>query len=268
MERENLFLLKKKINVSKESDIIHLYYENYSDEKQAHVILSARELLSDIVSIAKKPIESLHSNPIYQAKKKADKVSYFWDELINSFAFHALNGSSLHRNWEHTSEIELALRVMASPGRFDRRVLSEAFMDFYYKAIPGQRGTRIFYNPSDPSIGYLFLLMPYTERHGTVISYRDLRNNMLQDYALIYGGMHSELSALIGVAAQTRMSDAPLSEDFFDEGQDYIYMDCENWDEDMKTASENLRIEYENHGLLVKRTKYEGVAHEFPPASE
>jgi hypothetical protein len=263
-QRESLFKLDKPISVSKESDIIHLFYENYADRERSRVILSAPELSGEIVTIRKKPITALYTNHQFVSKKQADSISYFWDRLIDSFAFHALKGTSLHANWSHTSEIEPAIRVMAEPGRFDRRVLSEAFMAFYRKALPGQRGTRLFYNPPDPSVGYLFLLLPDVEKNGSTRSYRDLRNQMLQDYALIYGGIHSKLSSLVGIAAQTRNDDAPLNERFFDEGQDYVYMDCNNWAPEKIEASKTLRVEYEKNGLIAKRTMFRWVSHEFP----
>jgi len=79
------------------------------------------------------------NNPVYVAKKKADAVSYFWDDLIEAFSFHVLNGTSEGRNWETPHEIEPGLRAMASTNRFQRRLLSQAFMEFYEKTEPGQR---------------------------------------------------------------------------------------------------------------------------------
>ncbi len=264
MEREKLFLLNKKINISKESDIIHLYYENYSEEQQIHGILSASDLLGDTVSIEKEPIKSLYLNPQYLAKKKADKVSYFWDYLINASAVRSLKSSTEYGNWNHISEMEPALRVMANINRFHRRMLSEGFMDFYDRVIPGRRCTRLIWDMSDTSIGYFFLLLPYIENSMTLDIYKNQRKNMLQDYAQIYGGMYPNLSSFICIAAKTRTSDAPLHDDLFDEAQCYVYQDYKNWDEDMKRQSENLRIEYEKRGDLKKRIAYEHVGWEFP----
>lgn len=263
-QREVLLTLDKPVDVSKESDIVHLYYENYSATEQDRAILVAPELSSSVVSLKKRPIQDLYQNPNFRQKREADKVSYFWDGLVDSFAYHALNGTTQFKNWNSTREIEPALRVMATPGRFDRRVLSEAFMEFYYKAIPGQRGTRVFYNPTDPSVGYLFLLVPYITKHGSSESYRTLRNKMLQDYAFMCRGIHPELSSLVGIGAKTRDDDAPLWEAFFDEGQDYVYMDYADWSPEQQRVSEEIRSAYEEKGLLARRTKFQGVAHEFP----
>jgi len=263
-QRETLFTLKKPVEVSKESDMVYLFYENYSDSERSRAILSAPELSPSVVSIAKEPISNLYGNPNFQAKKKADHAAYFWDHLIESFAFHALNGTTQFRNWNHTSEIEPALRLMASPGRFDRRVLAQAFMEFYYKVPPGQRGTRVVYSPSDMSVGYLFLLVPFINKQRSNDEYRELRNRMLQGYAYIFAGAHNELSSLVGIGAKTRNNDTPLSEAFFDEGQDYIFLDCADWSPEEQRKSEEVRAKYEENGLLATRTKSHGVVHEFP----
>ncbi len=266
MEREELFLLNKKINVSKESDIIHLYYENYSNERQTRVILSAPELLGDTVSIKKEPMKSLYLSSRYLAKKQADYVSYFWDGLINVFSVHALKGSLEYHNWNYISEIEPIFRVMASHNRLRRRILSYAFGKFYSSITPGRRGTRVIFDMSEPpSIGYFFLLAPYTKNHATLESYREQRKIMLQGYAWIYGEMmYSRMSSVIGIAAMTRTSDAPLDDDFFAEGLDHVYLECKDWGEDTKMQVQNLRIEYEKRGWLEEITASSLNSQKFP----
>ncbi len=266
MEREELFLLNKEINVSKESDIIHLYYENYSNERQTRVILSAPELLENTVSITKEPIEMLYSSSRYSAKKKADQVSYFWDKLINIFASHVLNDSLAYQNRKDISEIEPILRLMANHNRLRRRILSNTFAGFYHNTIPGQGGTRVIYDTSEPpSVGYLFLLMPYIENQATLKEYRKKRITMLEVYAWIYSDiMYSKVSSLIGIAAMTRTSEGHISDDFFKEGQDHIYLECKKFDQNTKATAQNIRMEYEKSGRFAKITASSVIGYKFP----
>jgi len=146
-QREELLSSEKHIRIISESDIVQLYYENFDEEKGERSIWPKELINVDSAIIDMGGIDRIYNNPSFTGKKKADRISYFWDDLIESFSFHILNGSAEHTNWEHPIEAEPSVRFLASTSRFERRILANAFKDFYEKALPGQRGTRFCLDP-------------------------------------------------------------------------------------------------------------------------
>lgn len=265
-QREQLLQYPKSISVSSESDIVQLYYENL-DDTLTRSILSAKELKSNPVDIDKGGLSSLYLNVQYVAKKAADKVSYFWDDLIESFTFHILNGTSEHGNYQTPNEIEPGLRVAAATGRFERRTLSQYFFDFYAKTLPEQRGTRLAFDPFDPTKAYLFLLVPYIQEYGTYEDYREVRRGMLQDYCAINKLLKPHVNTFLGIAAQTRKSNPRLTRAFLNEGQDYILFDASDWDEKAFAYAKEIHDEYIENGLLAERKLSAENFREFPDVS-
>src|SRR5262249_31570548 len=72
----------------------------------------------------------LLQHPQYLGKKQADRSSYAWDELVNSFTQTILDGTSLVPEGE-SSDIahqERALRHMALVSRFRKRLMGEGII--------------------------------------------------------------------------------------------------------------------------------------------
>jgi hypothetical protein len=104
-QREELLSSEKYIRARSESDIIQLYYENFDDQKGERSIWPKEIIDADNVVIDMGGIRNLFSNPSFIAKKLEDKISYFWDDLIESFSFHILNGSAEYTNWDHPKRL-------------------------------------------------------------------------------------------------------------------------------------------------------------------
>ncbi|MCF5955628.1 hypothetical protein P2A57_08300 [Xanthomonas perforans] len=100
----------------------------------------------------------------YRNRKVSERSSYAWDRQIDEFV---KLGNPQYSGYEgiKNSEVELALRVMASESRFYRRILINQFNEFHDKAkiTPGQMSTRMFFAEQRKDIAYIFLLMPCPE---------------------------------------------------------------------------------------------------------
>lgn len=266
-QREILFNSPQKITLRSEVDILQLYYRNFDENKSLYNILSAPELQKEIVAVDYGGIDSLLAHPQYIAKKSADDISYFWDDLIQCFSYHILNKSIEYKNWEETSEIEPKIRILASTGRFERRILSNAFISFYEKATPGKRGTRFAVAPSDSNTAYVFLLLPFQNGRYTFDSRNDylkIRRQMLEDYCLINKLKNENLKTIIGIAAKTRDNNSILNSSFFDEGQDICVIDVSSWnDDDYKYAEEAYQL-YSDEGFLSKQQEISRKHTDFP----
>jgi hypothetical protein len=72
----------------------------------------------------------LISRPEYKTRKLANENSYFWDELIETFTKHMLDGTTIVPDGQvfDLSELEQAIRQMALVPRYRRRPHSEAIL--------------------------------------------------------------------------------------------------------------------------------------------
>ena len=244
-----------------------IYYENFDEEKGHHTLFS--EEIKEIAPliIDKGGMSKLYSNPSFIEKKKADKVSYFWDDLTDCFSFHILNGTAEHTNCKSSNEVEPGIRKLASSGRFERRVLADAFLEFYYKVLPSQRGTRLFFDPLHKSNAYLFLAVPYVESHGSQEKYRKVRRELLSGYCVINKFLNPSIEYIVGIACKTREDSKRIDRSFFDEGQDFSYADFTEWGEEDGTLAKRTHDEYIEKGLLAKRALSLVDCNEFPEGS-
>lgn len=90
--------------------------------------------------------DEVRSKPEFKARKLADRESYKWDYLIEVLA-----GNQGHDHPEFGLELsdrEFVVRGMAREGRFCRRLLSNAFVEFLRDAKAGKTRSRIAQSPS------------------------------------------------------------------------------------------------------------------------
>jgi len=125
---------------------------------------------------------NLAQNPKYKAKKKADKVSYLWDGIID-------------RCHEGDSEdYELIARELAKHDRFARRVLGKAFLEAHIKADGRGETFRRLMPMEDWDVVYCFLFQDDPEP-------RDNRKGHLASFCHVARSKHKEMK-IIGIATE------------------------------------------------------------------
>ncbi len=109
--------------------------------------------------------DDLINSEYYRNKKKADQVSYAWDQIVEWLSNEALSdrldglkdvavvGSS-----SSLTDNERVLRFMARESRFERRCLAKIWIDFRELAL--QRRVRARIAPSTSGVAYLFYNPP------------------------------------------------------------------------------------------------------------
>ncbi|MCO4311348.1 YecA family protein [Pectobacterium versatile] len=263
-QREELLSSNKHIRVMSESDIMQLYYNNFDEKRGGRTIWSKELIKSEDAIIDMGGIKSLYYNPSFLAKKQEDRVSYFWDNLIESFSFHILNGSAEYKNYNHPIEAEPSIRFLAATSRFERRILANSFKDFYEKAAPDQRGTRLCFDPVNQGNAYVFCLVPYNHVFPSFAEYKEVRRRMIQDYCVINKYLNRRIKNVFGIACKTRDVGQVLSSEFFNEGQDFVLLYGDDWEERDYLEAEKLHSEYVSHGLMVDRRMFMETINEFP----
>lgn len=185
-----------------EEQLLALYLKNTHDGEHNFGIESeSNGKPIDGIYISEGHWESLQNNPQYLAKKAADKISYQWDSLINKFIdvgdplLLEINGL------KPSSDIEPAVREMASETRFSRRILANGLSSFVKSLEDGKSKVRVMSSPSSNNRVYAVLAEPYvSERFGNYEEYRVHRLSKVSAYALVARTRIPSARMSIGIA--------------------------------------------------------------------
>jgi hypothetical protein len=153
---------------------------------------------------------------------------------------------------------------MAASGRFQRRILANAFIEFYEKALSGQRGTRFCLDPENKENAYIFCAVPYHTSFSSNERYREVRRGMIQDYCAINKYLNKQIKNIFGIAFKTREKEQYLSSAFFNEGQDFVFFQADDWVESDYLEAKIIYEEYVSNGLLAERGVLMERITEFP----
>lgn len=187
-------------------------------------------------------------NPQYQAKKDADKVSYVWDQLIELFTTHMLNGTSivlegydfqLKRN-------EVAVRTMALARRFARRQYGEAVLEALDAGRRSDSFCRLIMSgevSEDNDTAFFIMTLKYLpamDKSGGYENYRKLRTQRAEFYAKGILLRYPKLKRVVGVCREPPLQGGGVSEDI-------VYAEQHEWTaEDRVSIIEGCKV----HGIL------------------
>lgn len=262
--REVFFLADKDVILNAEGDLITLWYESYDESTQERNIFSHSEMRKDSINLKYPTFDKFIDSQDFKLRKELDRNSYFWDALIESFSFHILNGTSVtNNNWTEIYEIEEKLRNMAKANRFQRRILGDSFVSMYYD-FKNKRGTRLSIIDGLEQ-AYLFFCLPVKVDYESMEQYREVRKMMLHEYALIRKLRHPEIKSLVMIGYASARDGSVLDTSFFEEGNDFGYIDFSSWSEEDNNQAKLVLEEYEKHNLVGKNQITEMTAEEFKP---
>ena len=189
-------------------------------------------------------------NPQYLAKKRADRASYVWDQLIERYAaskFRDPDGAPLAPD-------ERALRAMAASNRLERRMLSKQLIELLVTTAPDHNRFKGGVTASGHRTAFAFLLFPTPPQAGSDEEYFQVRHRLLDAYCCAMKLQRPELSEVVGIALAPPNS--PLADN-----DELLYRDLREWTEDDEKRAEEDR---EHLGLLMRATKTELREREYP----
>jgi hypothetical protein len=184
----------------------------------------------------------LRSKPEFQRRKEEDKVSYWWDEMLERFIgdydVSAEAGTS-------PTQHETAVRVLAAENRFARRILSGACVNW----LQGREaGTRNLKSPTS-GVGYVFGTFP---RNWD----RKYRQTELEARCFV-ARSPSVLNCETVIGIATEVYDAAGY------SMDSVYLHMPRWTEQDEEVAQETRRRF---GILQEPRFSSGSFHEFPAA--
>lgn len=197
----------------------------------AGYILNERSFPTDgpPIEVADGLWDGLHQHPQYQERQRRDRISVFWDQLIER-----LYDGYVAQNLERGNEIEIAdferiLRTMASEDRFNRRLLSLAIVE----RIEGPGGAALIPS-SQPDLTYMLLILPLDPGESQH-DYRHRRAQSLQLRMVAAKAANPNLRKIIAVGLGR--ADARGG------SEDLAFVDTEHWGQDMIAHGQRIRKE-------------------------
>ena len=228
-EKERLISLPIKIIIQGGEQELLAYYlmnqRNFDQFIEANVLLIQEGLWSE-----------LNKKPEYLAKKKEDKISYLWDELINC----AHSGGDNY---------ELVARELARLNRFQRRSFSKAFFDAHVKAHHQKTKNTFRRIAKTNGTTYVFMFLDDPEP-------RTRRRNLLGTACYIARGIFKENNKVIGIATEMKIQEYC--------SYDFCLIELPQWTKENQNTMEELQKE---SGIFTKYTLNHVHEDEYPSNS-
>lgn len=187
--------------------------------------------------------ERFQRNPQRRAQVEANKISYVWDRLIETFNRHALRGSQYYVSPGGIQSTERIMRFMAREPRLRRRMLGASLQGLLKKTPPHLRASRVMLpsRPGDPY--YVFVLFPqWAER--SYEDYRQVRANLLAAYCRVVKVRFPEAEDVIGIATEPGTGSV--------RSEDAAYVDARAWTEEDEREA---RKEQKELNILVNTSE-------------
>lgn len=232
--KEKAIATYKVLTYCGEEDLLAHYFLNFDIKKNKHYIGTLDKEI-DFLMIGEGEWKDFIELDNYKNKKLADKISYYWDELIQITSKNTLDGVI-----EGSTPLrgQSAIHEMAKEPRFHRRALSEQIM----KAIQNfpESSAKIMRNLSFmPSFykdkAYVFLQLKVDVINDYESNYRPKRQAMLEIACGSAKNKFKHLKKIIGIAIDAPKFSKRNSEDF-------ILMDCTKWTEKEKKYYEEANV--------------------------
>jgi hypothetical protein len=164
-----------------EEDLLAHYLLNYDQASKRHVIGLKHEENIDGVMIGEGEWHDFVKTDVYKNTEKEDRISYFWDDLIQRTCQNSLKGT-LGGN-SNILRGESAIYEMVREPRFFRRSLVSKMLSAVerFPDHPSEFTRQVTFLPSYvPNVGYVLLQLRAPEAFRKEPDYREKRQTLLE----------------------------------------------------------------------------------------
>lgn len=219
LKKKEEFLQLPGVTVSApgEEELLARYMSTMRDEEHAFPKLPKGV---DFVTLPEGDWEVYRSSPQWDAKQKANEISYMWDGLIEHQSGFIRSGKAITHPWQPSSDSinhERIVRALAAQPRLARRSLATDLQFAMHRSDPGRMFARVRMTGRPPDQAFVFLTIPRTQGEDYDTVYRHRRMHTLMVYCHAIKDSMPTLKEAIGVASE------PFSEGTA--SQDFMYVD-------------------------------------------
>ncbi len=221
--RDLLWYFKAKENAVKkynffqycgEEDVLAHYFLNFDKKLKRRYIGTEQEKISTLM-IGEGEWQDFIKSDSYKRKKQVDKISYFWDDLLQRTFQNAFDGTLISDG--DFFKGETALIEMAKEPRFLRRELSKVMLEVAtnFPDDTNQPKRHVGCYPSFYSDRkYVFLILSQPPNMDYATEYIPKRAELLGIACGVVKSKEPHLKKIIGIAIQPPKIDQGVSEQF------------------------------------------------------
>jgi SEC-C motif len=216
-----------------EEDLLAHYLLNYDQASKRHVIGLKHEENIDGVMIGEGEWHDFVKTDVYKNTEKEDRISYFWDDLIQRTCQNSLKGT-LGGN-SNILRGESAIYEMVREPRFFRRSLASKMLSAVerFPDHPSEFTRQVTFLPSYvPNVGYVLLQLRAPEAFRKEPDYREKRQTLLEIACGAAKNNFPNLVKVIGIGI-----DAPKFAGDTN-AEDFILLPCDVWTDEMRAHYE------------------------------
>jgi hypothetical protein len=195
------------------------------------------------------------ADPQFQASRKENQGSIFWDRLVEYLNRHYL-AENLETGNEHPfADYERFVRTMAQETRFSRRILANWMTKRIDRNDDGYLGSLVK-SPYQPDVVYVLVVGP-GDGGREHISYRKERFKELRARCIVAKALQPDCTTVLGIAVDKKGTDGT--------SEDIMYLDVSEW---TTGQSEYARKARKAAKLFLGRTAETSEVHriEYPVA--
>ncbi|MBJ8496360.1 hypothetical protein MID07_07210 [Acinetobacter seifertii] len=235
-----------------EDELLGYYLSSRENEEyiSAPKFIIPKERKDEILVVQPGFYEGHKKTKEYKLLKEIGRVSYFWDRCIELMGGAAFTGKWHETNGKNYDEEITVLKYMASESRMARATLSDAFLDIRRKPFPSSEvhpRVRVCGSPTNPEIGYVWLVMKLSDMQKDYTEYREHRKAMITSYCMACKDAFPQFETIVGIAVDA-VNNKGASEEL-------IYVHTNEWTEEEFQHAKFLREEL---GFL-KNTKMTSI---------
>jgi hypothetical protein len=169
----------------------------------------------------------------FRNQRQADKISYLWDNIIEKFNFHAMNGTQYKSMSLGIQSSEMVLRLMAKEPRIKRRMLSKLLMDLMKKTHSTNQAVKyVASKENENRTTYVFFLFP-KGKNVNEEEYRTQRRKLLEAYCYTAKKRIPYAKDIVGIATESGLDNDERSEDL-------LYLDGSQWTSEQQQFVDTL----------------------------
>jgi hypothetical protein len=249
-KKERLLSNKMRVLVSGEEDLLAYYFKKLN-ELGEHDFVLPKENINGFM-LDEGFWEDFIKSPERLSQLEADRISYSWDALIETFNKHILDDTQPYAYPKGVANQEKTVRFLARENRTRRRMLIKSLYELLGKTPPTKQAVRVA-SPSrrgDPY--YIFLLFPKPVTKS-VNEYREMRRAVLESYCMALKYKFPDAEDIIGFATESGRGEYG--------SEDLIYLDAREWTEESQETAKEFHDEI---GLLKTVNQFATKEYEFP----
>ncbi|MCB9421429.1 MAG: SEC-C domain-containing protein [Ardenticatenaceae bacterium] len=199
--------------------------------------------------------ENFTQRPERKAQIAANRISYSWDALIETFNKHILDNTLYRSSHPDIDSSEKIMRFLARESRTRRRLLANSLHELIGKTPLDQRATRIMTPSKEGDPFYVFLLLPHLE--GIAYEeYREGRGRFLEACCMVTKLKFPHANDIVGIATETGLNEH--------RSEDAIYLDASIWGPAQQAEAQSLQNDL---GLLTETKMFHDTIYEYPDLS-